>query len=396
DTSTYINNNSNDGDSSQIDDPANVSEFENVAKDDRRFYDELPVLPSQKRAAEGKIIDALFGNGVIYYEKLANYPLSKEAFVQLTTRFPENKFKIPTKYYLYKLNLQLGDSTKAIELKTDLITNHPNSEYAKLLNGKGKFEADYEVNQQLEAYYDNVYEASLKNNCSDVITNSLKADSLFTPNYLKPNFDYLRHVCEGKKLPDDQFIAKMQAIVTTYPTHNVANEAQNVIRYINRRQQLEKQRILDSTKLANDSIRKFVAKEELTKMLNIPYEYSEEGAFVYVIVVSNQIKTKDLSLAFSDFNRKYHRSKNLNVVPYQWTDKDKTVLTIQGLKDLRTAVAFHKGLISDSEFLEGLKIEEAPMSFASMPNFKLLIKAQSEKEYMQFFEVNYSSVIEEN
>lgn len=372
-------------------------DLEKVEKNKLKYYQDLPFLPAQQKASDAKIVEALYGNGVIYYEKLANYPLSQESFEELLKRFAENKFELSAKYYLYKLHQLSGDTLKAAELKNYILTEHPTSEYAMLLSGNTKFAKNDKVNPELEKYYKSVYQEFQSGNCQSVNSMSTKADTLFASNYLKPNFDFLRTVCNGRSGPRPEFISSLQALITTYPGHSVSKDAQNIIRYYGQQDAEKEKAKQDSVKRVQDSLKKYASPKNVEKFnetLDIPYVYTEDGQFIYLVVVDlESVKPREINQKFSDFNFKYHRGKDLSVQSYV-LNKEEHVIAIMGIKDIRTAVGYHKGLVTDDEFIRTNALDGARMSFISRNNFKLLIKAKSENEYMQFFELNYAAVLE--
>lgn len=370
-------------------------DLESIEQENRRYYQDIPFLPAQKKSAHAKIIEALYGNGMLYYEKLGNYSRATESFNQLVADYPGNKFEVAAQYYLYKLAVQREDSVKAKEHKQLILTKYPNSEYAALLTGNGKFAEEQEVNPELERYYDEVYKAFQQKRCNFVQRKAAKADSLFMDNYLRPQFEYLSLLCDVNSMTRPEFKEALTNIITRFPGHNVAKDAKNVLEYYDRLDARRQQFVKDSTQHFQDSIKKYGSTEELKKTMEIPYTYTEDGSFIYIIVVDlDKVKPRELNTAFSNFNYKYHRSKNLSVNSYVLND-EQHVIAILGLKNLRTAIGYHKGFIDDEAFKQENNIEHAEGAFVSKDNFKLLIKAKSSVEYMQFFELEYSSLIEE-
>src|SRR5690606_14658930 len=106
---------------------------------DSRFLPEtyISLIPSDSRAIDSITKErdvAYYQLGLIYKEKFKVYELAIDRLEKLLTFEPEERLEVPSKYHLYKTYEILGDNTKMQFYRNDIVTNHPESRYAEILN----------------------------------------------------------------------------------------------------------------------------------------------------------------------------------------------------------------------------------------------------------------------
>jgi tetratricopeptide (TPR) repeat protein len=102
---------------------------------DSNFY--ISQIPS-----DIKVIDSIskernfayYQLGLIYKEKFKEYNLAKSKFTNLLKNDPEERLILPSKYNLFKIYELLGNTAEANSLKSEIISNYPESRYAQVLS----------------------------------------------------------------------------------------------------------------------------------------------------------------------------------------------------------------------------------------------------------------------
>ena len=130
--------------------------------------------------------------GLIYKEQLKDYKEAKVNFETLLTRYPENQYKLPAIYNLYRVYLSLEDQEKSDYYKNIILNDYPDSEYAKIILNPDYFEEQKRKVAIQKVFYENTYRAYLNKQYEDVIERKAMADSLFPGSDLSPKFSFLQ------------------------------------------------------------------------------------------------------------------------------------------------------------------------------------------------------------
>lgn len=348
-------------------------EIEKIDETKRKYFADIPFLPAQKRASSALIIEALYGNGLIYYEKLEDQQSAIQSFETLLNRFPDSKFEAACHYYLYKIYSELENVEKADYHKSIIETKHANSQYAQLMNGS-IIDAEVNNDPMLERMYDLAYSQFKQGDCDALSETYLNADKTADQNYLRGKFEFLMTVCTGRSKSTDSLVIDLQNLIQKYPTGDVATESKNLIRYL-----VENKKRESSEGSTEES------SEEIIEEKAFPFIKDKTGDFYFMMVVRDKkVKNEKIKSELSNYNSEYHRSDGFSVKSYLLgEDKLYIVKTFQAIEKVQK---YHSGIQDDIQFLESLGISSLSMVYISTENFKLLIKDQNTSEYIEFFD----------
>ena len=340
----------------------------------QRYFADIPFLPAQKRASDALIIEALYGNGLIYYEKLNDNQSAIASFETLLNKYPESKFEAAAHYYLYKIYTDLDNTEKAAYHREILETKHANSQYTRLMNGSS-IDEEVKNDPMLERMYDLAYSQFKQGDCAALSETYLNADKTADQNYLKGKFEFLMTVCKGRSKPTDSLVIALQNLIQKYPQGDVAKESKNLIRYL-----VENKPTESGDTTVTDSL----TSKELEEK-DFPFVESKEGEFYFLMVVGDaKVKNEKVKSELSNYNVEYHRPEGLSVKSYL-LGEDKLYI-VKTFPNIEKVQKYHTGIQDDVEFLMSLGINSLSMVYISTENFKMLIKDQNTSEYIEFFD----------
>lgn len=344
-----------------------------------QYFAGIPFLPAQKRASNTLIIEALYGNGLIYYEKLNDPKSAIESFETLLNRFPDSKFEAAAHYYLYKIYSDLENQEKAEYHKGILESKHADTQYYDLLNGSS-IQGDANNDPMLERMYNLAYTQFRQGDCAALSETYLNADKTAELNYLRGKFEFLMTVCKGKSKPLDSFVIDLQNLIQKYPKGDVALESKNLIRYMMENKPVESDASANTTKDSTASTTTIGDPEK-----DFPFSQSRDGEFYFLMVVSDEkAKNEKIKSEISNYNIEYHRPEGLSVKSYLLGD-DKLYI-VKSFENLAKVQKYHSGIQSDVAFIQSLGISSLSMVYISTENFKMLITDQNTSEYIEFFD----------
>ncbi len=182
---------------------------------DPQFY--IAQIPSEEKIIDSLKTDrnyAYYQLGLIYKEKFKEYGLSKNKFQNLLKSSPEEKLILPSKYNLFKINELLNETSQAAFYKEDIISNYPESRYAKILSNP-EFAKTLDT-ESPEYLYAQTYKLLQEQNYAKVISESSKYSAYFSDEPIQPKFELLKATAEGRLFGYKTYTASLNAIALDY------------------------------------------------------------------------------------------------------------------------------------------------------------------------------------
>jgi hypothetical protein len=193
----------------------------------------LNQIPSNKQTIDSLKINrdnAYFKLGIIYKEQFKEINLAKEKLEKLLTFNPDPSFSLPAKYHLYKIYSE-ENNKKSEEFKNDIITNFPNSSFAKIIlnptNVAVLNDTNLAENEYALVFYDYKDE-----NFDAVIEKSNEAIIKFQGDQIIPKFELLKAYAIGKKEGILAFKEALNFVAMNYPNTEEGKKALEVIETI--------------------------------------------------------------------------------------------------------------------------------------------------------------------
>ena len=120
---------------------------------------------------------------------MKNNEESAKTFEELLRRYPDNEYKVPTYYNLYRVFLALENEEKSNYYKNLILDNYPDSEYANIITNPNYFKDQQRKVAIQKVFYANTFRAYLNKQYEDVLERKVMADSMFPGSELAPKFD---------------------------------------------------------------------------------------------------------------------------------------------------------------------------------------------------------------
>lgn len=337
------------------------------------YLGQIPTTPKQIKESNSKIIEAYYNAGIIYREQLSNYPESVNSFEKLDMRFPDNKYKLPSYYNLYRTYLLMKDTVKANFYKNYLVTNFPESEYSKLILNPNFFKEIQKKTAVLEVFYENTYRSYTNEQYELVISRKAESDELFPGNKLAPKFAYLKALAIGKTKPVEDFVLSLEDVVRTYPKDSVSIRANEILEYIKHRSDSP-----DTSKtLSNviDSSAIFTFKPESPQYFMILYKNSA-------------LNTPDIMSKLKAYNTVNFQEENYAITNGN-LDLIFQYISVLTFKDKEAAMNYYIGVMNEEGLLNKIQDSEVKFFVISQDNLVQLSRNKSIDSYNRFFQRNY-------
>ena len=192
----------------------------------------LNTIPTEKKVIDSLAIarnEALYELGLIYKEQFKNYPLAAQRLLRAKDENKDESFILPIHWHLYQLYTTLGKTSKALIYKNKILTEYPETKFAKIiLNPNIVFEDDVKVSD-VESKYKMLYYAYKDNNFSEVI-HQIDAFLPTIPNaVLLPKFELLKALAVGKSTDKKTYEDALTFVVVNYASTPEAEKAKDIL-----------------------------------------------------------------------------------------------------------------------------------------------------------------------
>lgn len=183
----------------------------------------IPFSKEAQVAAHQRIENALYRLGKLYKLQFNQPTDAIPTFEQLLTHYP-NTIQKPEVYYLLHLsNEQLGKSSA---WKEKLLTEYPNTSYARLLGKAVTQSSDSEA--QAQKTYTAIYELYRSNNLTEALSQANNALSSFAGTKLEDKLALLRVMMVGKVQSIDAYRQALNEFVRDYPSSDLLPRAKEM------------------------------------------------------------------------------------------------------------------------------------------------------------------------
>lgn len=210
-----------------------TEEIDQSKKYDVLFYlNQIPTEPAVLDSISYQRNGAYYNLGVIYEAQFKETQLAILRLKQLLSFNPGEEFSLPAKYHLYKMYMELNDESNASIYKNDIITNYPNSQYAKIILNPADAATETTISEA-EAEYAKVYYQYEDEKYESVIEQSTAAITTFYGQPIVPKFELLKAYAIAKTQGIEAFKQSLEFIVANYPNTEEGKRAVELLKTIN-------------------------------------------------------------------------------------------------------------------------------------------------------------------
>ena len=363
----------------------------------REFYTQnLPVNDSLMNVSHNQIRNALFNAGRIFKTEFSDFPRSSESFEDLNKRYPDNAFSLASYFELYDLFAKMNNQEKSDYYKNLIISNYPDSKYAKyLLNPNYFIELEAKADSVNRMYQKAFLEFkngqyAVAGQTTDQI-NTLQPDST-----LIPKIKFIKMVANGTQTNWGGFEVLLNDYINNFPKAEPKPLAEQILKLIQDSTLANYQNLVDIGYL-NDQIKNNELLPENVRGVDAfegKFSYDEDLLHYFVIAYP---KTANV-----DLNRLKFDIANYNIDHYTKIDFDietqslnnnTNLLLIRSLNDKEQGLIYFRSIIKQRTVFQALKDVKYINFVASSTNFREITSDKDYAEYLKFFVVNYSRFI---
>jgi len=379
-----------------------VTETKKKATDPKKadFYlQDIPLTDSLMAVSNELIKGAMFDAGRVYRTDFNDLPKSIEALEKLNQRFRGSIFELPAFFELYQLYKQSGNELKTAEYKQKIVSEYPESKYAKYLLDPNYFAQLEERKGIVEKKYGEALRLFQSYNYAKAKEVALATLAMKPDSSLLSKVKFIEVVASGPSQEKIAFADSLDRYAKVYspsPTAVIALQIKDLIRTNS---------LADYQQLvAKGYIAKEIINEE-TKRLNDhsnddfggKFSYDEDMFHYYVIAFSKEAKVDVSRLIYdiANYNLDYYTSTDFDIEPINLDSKTQLVV-VRSIPNKEESLIYFRSIMRKRAVFQALKGIEYVNFMTSSSNYRTIIAEKDYLDYLRFFIKNYSSYIGSN
>lgn len=289
---------------------------------------------------------AYYQLGTIYKEKFQEYALAKNKLENLLDSNPEGRLILPSKYNLHKIYLEMGMDQKAEAMKTEIVTNYPDSRYAEiLLNPRSDLAQDKNSPQSI---YEGLYQLYNEQKYAEVISKAETYIDQFEGDPLVPKYEILKASAKGRLHGFDKYKEGVNFIALTYPNSEEGKQAIEIIDNVIP--------VLDNKDFVEDS---------KAKHFNVLYPFDANA-------------TEEIEAFVEELNTAVEKVRHFNLTTsVDVYSPNTTFVVVHGLTSSQGAAGFAYILEEDEQTIEN------EFYAISSPNYEIVQRHKNLDQYLE-------------
>lgn len=336
------------------------------------FFKDVPKNDTARALSHAQIRKSMLLLGQLYRDRLQDFQSSIDILEKLLSRYPDAPEKLETYYQLYLSSLSAGDLLRTEKYKGLLISEYPNSRFARVLSDPNFAASQQSEHERLMAYYDETYSLFEQKNYDVVLQRIADVGEKFgVNNSLMAKFDLLKAMSTGAKMGKDAYVDALKDIIAKYPNTDEDKKAKDMLL------------------LLGDNNANSVYGE--TGLGDAQFVVEDNALHFIIVYVQNQdeLSIQDTKIALAKFNQQYFQLDNIKMTSLVFDpSKNQSLILERSFTTKEKAMKYYDSAIRNpKDFLPSNAIYQ--VYAISQKNYREVIKARSLDAYKAFFEENY-------
>lgn len=344
------------------------------------YLSQIPVTKAQMDKSNAETATALYNVGLIYKEKIEDFPLAVKAFQEFARRFPTDPRVADAYYNNYMIQSKLENQPEAQLYRNKLITEFPTSEYALMLSQPDYAKRMAAMYSEQDSIYSRTYKAYNDNKFDIVFQNVDYIKKNYPLSTLMPKFLFLNALSIGKSSTPDKFEKALTELVSSHPQSDVSSMSKDILALMKQGQQAQ----TGTTGSSLIAKREQITKTEIENLNQQKFTADKKSKHRLMLVSStNTANSNKLLYTIASFNFSRFMIKDFDLVVNK-LDSVQSALSVTNLESYDEADWYSKTLNTDQllvQLLSDLNIRKIVISEA---NFALLRTGSTLNDYLAF------------
>ena len=364
-----------------------IPKRETDPKKEAYYLQDLPLTQGAKDTANAIIAKDLYETGFMYQDLLSDTKRACASFESLLQRYPKSEYALPAIFMLYTLYHNMGDP-KAETYKNTLLTQYPETDYAKLIQDPDYYNKLAAKEKVLENKYQEVYEDFTQKRWRNVVTAADAAIPNCTDVTLQSQYAYLRAIAAGQVFNQDTLIVGLSKIISDYKDQPVAELARYYLSNFTK-EQIQKSFGIEDTSSSKQAALQDVLQSNEPKQQSVFTFTPNEQHYVVLLVKTAELPLQTVKQNLNNFNKTYFSLKKLIVSSF-FIDNQRQMVTISKFENSSDAMDYYQILIKNETFLPDINNQVIEVYAMSANNYTAFYNKRDQRvNYPAFFKENY-------
>ena len=346
------------------------------------YLNQIPFSSAQRKKSDEQIADALYKMGMIYKDKIEDYPLAYNTFDKFRNRFGNDERVVEALFQCYLMASKETDNVKTNLYRNQIISLYPSGKYAELLSNPNYIQQLRSMYAEQDSLYNRTYSAYTRSDFQTVFSSVQYMKNKYPLSGLMPKFEFLNALSVGKTEKSDKFENSLTELVEKYPESDVSAMSKDILAL------MKQGNVAQLGKTHGSLLSKRVDQDLSDKQADIRFSDNKEGKHRLMLITdaSGDGMNKLLyNLAIFNFSRFMIKDFDFSVGK---VDSASQALSVTNLESYDEVLWYQKTLRTDkvlSALMDSLHIKEVPISEDNFGKLKTLFTLN---DYLTFREDN--------
>jgi len=347
------------------------------------YTQDLPLTPEAIKASNEMIMNAMYNAGIIYFDQLHDLKRSNDMLQKMIQRFPNSELVLPGYFLLWSNYTKLNNMQKANEAKNYILTNFPDSDYAKLILDPDYYKKMAEAAKEHERRYEDLYRAYVNKQWRSAVQIADELLKQTTEAALSAKTEYLRAVALGQVDGEETLRNALLRIIKDYPKEEVAELAKIYLSTLTKSNQI--QMIIDDEETTTTSTQTIEP-----NIQESPYNPNlDELHYIIVLVDVHKKVVNDVKYDISNFNTTYFSLDRFSINSF-YLNQDEQLIAVAKFSGKTEATNYYIAMTTNDLFLPSIEDKSITVFAISSSNYSIFFNKEKERYlYHKFFEETY-------
>ena len=353
----------------------------------REYYlQQIPYTIQAKEESDKLISEALLEQGIIYKDRLTQYPDAEKSFVRITSQYPQADEADKAMYNLYLMYSLWGKTAQAEECRNRMKELYPESDYTVMICDSDYIDNARYGKHREDSIYVVTYAAFREGDTRTVRDNCMKSASKYPKGQHRAKFLFLDAAIDLQEGQTDTFLVKLKEIVTKYPQNEISELAGLIA------QGIQNGKILQSTSFGSIwNRRNGTADESLADSLLPQFSDERYEPFIFILAYPDgELNQNQLLFEVARYNFTNYMMRNFDL-SFK-TEQGIGMLQVAEFLNFDEAYVYSRNLYDDPEMAR--KLSGIKAVIITRRNLEILLKHYSFNDYQDFYEEHFLNIPE--
>ena len=351
----------------------------------REYYiQQIPYSNEDKIKSNQLISSALLELGLIYKDRLAEYPDAEKPLVRITTDYPEAEEADKAMYNLYLMYSLWGKNDLADNCREQMKKVYPESDYTIMICDSDYIDNARYGKHREDSIYAVTYAAFRQGDLITVRHNCEISANKYPKGQHRAKFMFLDATLDLQNGDTDSFLEKLKEIVSKYPQNEISELAGLIA------QGIQNGRILQSTSFGSIwDRRNGTAQETLADSLLPQFSEDRYEPFIFILAYpEGELDQNQLLFEVARYNFTNYMMRNFDI-SFR-TEQGIGMMQVGDFLNFDEAYVYSHSLYDDPDMAR--KLTGIKAIIITRSNLEILLRHYSFNDYQEFYEEHFLNI----